>query len=125
MDVHRLRAQGAQRVCTVVASRRDIYYARWIGHRQLGDQTQVLREEELVRLLDGDTRPVCVVGSGTDRLKGLLESRAHVRVLSELSSGQFALTVAQWGAEQVGEDQLYAVEPLYVEPLLVGGEDQR
>ena len=125
MDVHRLRAQGVLRVCTVVASRRDLYYARWLGHRQLGDQTRVLREEELLRLLDEDTRPICLVGSGIDRLKGVLDARAHVRVLPELSGGEFALAVAKWGAQQVGEDQLYAVEPLYVEPLLVGGEDER
>lgn len=121
MDVHRLRAQGAPRVCTVVASRRNLYYARWLGHRQLGDQSRILREEELLRLLDGDTRPICVVGSGTDRLKGVLHTRSHVRVLPELSGGEFALAVAKWGAQQIGEDQLYAVEPLYVEPLLVGG----
>lgn len=120
MEVHRHRVADESRVCVVVASRRDLFYVRWFGRGQ-NDATHVVHEDELVRHLAADPRPVCLVGQGAERLGLLLPMARNLRIEPEIPSEIYALAVAEFGTRNDEADQLYSVEPLYVEPLLIGG----
>lgn len=121
-EVYRQLAADEQRVCVVIASRRDVYYARWFsGDRPKGD-TEVIREAELVARLHRETRPLCLVGSGATRLEKTTLPWPNIHIAPDASNEPSPLAVAQRGESEHVADQLYSVEPLYVEPLLIGGK---
>jgi len=121
-EVYRQLVSDEQRVCVVLASRRDLYYARWFsGTRPKGD-TEVVREADLVSRLSRETRALCLVGSGAVRLRDRLQSSRGIRIAPDALNAPSPLAVAQWGAKNSVADQMHAVEPLYVEPFLIGGK---
>ncbi len=121
-EVYRQLLKEHQRVCVVLASRRDLYYVRWFGGSRPKGPTVVMREAELVDRLSQETRELTLVGSGAPRLGESLRPWQHIRIAPETANQPSPLAVAQWGSENYVADQLYAVEPLYVEPLLIGGK---
>ena len=121
-EVYRQLLKEHQRVCVVLASRRDLYYVRWFGGSRPKGPTVVMREAELVDRLSQETRELTLVGSGAPRLGESLRPWQHICIAPETANQPSPLAVAQWGSENYVADQLYAVEPLYVEPLLIGGK---
>jgi tRNA A37 threonylcarbamoyladenosine modification protein TsaB len=81
-----------------------------------------MREAELIDLLGQENRELYLVGSGAPRLGEQLRPWQHIRIADEASNQPSPLAVAQWGNRNYVADQLYTVEPLYVEPLLIGGK---
>jgi tRNA A37 threonylcarbamoyladenosine modification protein TsaB len=106
----------------VLFSRRDLYYVRWFGGSRPKGPTAVMREAELIDLLGQENRELYLVGSGAPRLGEQLRPWQHIRIADEASNQPSPLAVAQWGNRNYVADQLYTVEPLYVEPLLIGGK---
>ena len=121
-QVYRQLVEEHQRVCVVLASRRDLYYVRWFGGSRPKGPTVVMREAELLDHLGNETRGLCLVGSGAPRLGEHLRPWQHIRIAPEAANQPSPLAVAQWGSKNYVADQLYSVEPLYVEPLLIGGK---
>ena len=121
-QVYRQLVEDHQRVCVVLASRRDLFYVRWFGGSRPKGPTVVMREAELIAHLGQEERELCLVGSGVSRLGEHLRPWQHMRIAPEALNQPSPLAVAQWGRENYVADQLYSVEPLYVEPLLVGGK---
>ncbi|MBE0636110.1 tRNA (adenosine(37)-N6)-threonylcarbamoyltransferase complex dimerization subunit type 1 TsaB [Candidatus Bipolaricaulota bacterium] len=120
--VYRRFVEERQRVCVVLSSRRDLYYVRWFGGSRPKGPTAVMREAELIARLGQEERELWLVGSGAPRLEVRLRSLEHVRIAPEAFNQPSPLAVAQWGSKNFVADQLYSVEPLYVEPLLIGGK---
>ncbi len=121
-QIYRQLVEDHQRVCVILASRRDLFYVRWFGGSRPKGPTVVMREAELIARLGQEKRELCLVGSGTFQLGEHLRSWEHIRIAPEALNQPSPLAVAQWGRKNYVADQLYSVEPLYVEPLLVGGK---
>jgi tRNA threonylcarbamoyladenosine biosynthesis protein TsaB len=121
MLLHRERVKEASRVCVAISGRRDLFYVRWFGTRYPEGSTQVLQEAELISRCSALRSQTVVVGRGTDRLDRAVRAMPSIQVLPEMPEEEFALAIAAWGMENFATDQLYTVEPLYVEPLLIGG----
>ena len=121
-EVYRHLVEEHQRVCVVLSNRRDLYYVRWFGGLRPKGPTVVMREAELIDRLGQETRELILVGSGAPRLGERLQPWQHIRIAPEAANQPSPLAVAQWGSKNYVADQLYAVEPLYVEPLLIGGK---
>lgn len=120
-QVYRQLVEDHQRVCVVLASRRDLFYVRWFGGSRPKGPTVVMRGAELIARLGQEERELYLVGSGASRLGEHLRPWQHIRIAPEALNQPSPLAVAQWGRKNFVADQLYSVEPLYVEPLLVGG----
>ncbi len=121
-QVYRQLVAEDQRVCVVLSSRRDLYYVRWFGGSRPKGPAVVMREAELVARLGLEERELCLVGSGAPRLEEKLRPWQHIRIAPEECNQPSPMAVAQWGSKNYVADQLYSVEPLYVEPLLIGGK---
>jgi len=121
-QVYRQSLGDHQRVCVVLWSRRDLYYARWFGGSRPKGPTSVMREAELIARLGQEERELWLVGSGAPRLAQHAQLGQHIRIAPEALNQPSPLAVAQWGSKNFVADELYSVEPLYVEPLLVGGK---
>jgi tRNA threonylcarbamoyladenosine biosynthesis protein TsaB len=122
-QVYRQLVEDHQRVCVVLSSRRDLFYVRWFGGSRPKGPTEVLQEADLVARLGREKRELCLVGSGVHRLQEPLRPWPHLlHIAPEALNQPSPLAVAQWGSENYVADQLYSVEPLYVEPLLIGGK---
>ncbi len=121
-EVARHRVPDHRRVCVALSSRRDLYYARWFAGSRPKGPTTLMRERELIVRLDREERALCLVGSGVPRLAASVRRMPHVEMASEPLNQPSPLAVAEWGGMCDAADQLYSVEPLYVEPLLVGGK---
>ncbi len=121
-QVYRQMVEDHQRVCVVLSSRRDLYYVRWFGGSRPKGPTVVMREAELVTRLGQEKRELLLVGSGAPRLGEHLQPWQQLRIAPEALNQPFPLAVAQWGNKNYVADQLYSVDPLYVEPLLIGGK---
>ncbi|MFC2083023.1 tRNA (adenosine(37)-N6)-threonylcarbamoyltransferase complex dimerization subunit type 1 TsaB [Candidatus Bipolaricaulota bacterium] len=121
-QVYRQLVEDHQRVCVVLSSRRDLYYVRWFGGSRPKGPTVVMREGELIDRLGREERELWLVGSGAPRIGEQLRPWQHIHVAPDAVNQPSPLAVAQWGSKNFAADQLYSVEPLYVEPLLVGGK---
>jgi len=121
-EVYRQLVEDHQRVCVVLSSRRDLFYVRWFGGSRPKGPIVVMQEAELIARLGQEKRELCLVGSGAPLLGEHLRSWQHVCIAPEALNQPSPLAVAQWGSKNYVADQLYSVEPLYVEPLLVGGK---
>jgi tRNA threonylcarbamoyladenosine biosynthesis protein TsaB len=121
-QVYRQLVENYQRVCVVLSSRRDLYYVRWFGGSRPKGPTVVMREAKLIARLGQEERELVLVGSGARQLGEHLQPWQHIRIAPEAANQPSPLAVAQWGSKNYVADQLYSVEPLYVEPLLIGGK---
>ncbi len=121
-QVYRQLVEDHQRVCVVLSSRRDVYYVRWFGGSRPKGPTEVMREAGLIARLGEEKRELCLVGSGASQLGEYLRPWQHICVAPEALNQPSPLAVAQWGSKNYVADQLYSVDPLYVEPLLIEGK---
>jgi len=115
--VYRRRVPEAQRVCVVLASRRDLYYARWFGGSRPKGPTAVLPEAELIARLRDEERVVTLVGSGAPRVHEKMKGAEHVSVAADEMNRPSPLWVARVGQDEEPAGRLHEIEPLYVEPL--------
>lgn len=121
-QVYRQLVEDHQRVCVVLFSRRDLYYVRWFSGSRPKGPTVVMCEAELIARLGREERELCLVGSGALQLGEHLQPWQHICIAPEALNQPSPLAVAQWGNKNYVVDQLYSVDPLYVEPLLIGGK---
>jgi tRNA threonylcarbamoyladenosine biosynthesis protein TsaB len=121
-QVYRHGVEDVQRVCVLIASRRDLFYARWFAGLRPSGPTEILREAELLARLSREKRELCLVGSGVPRIEKQLQPWRHIRFAPDERNEPSPLAVAEYGMRNYVADQLYSVEPLYVEPLLIGGK---
>jgi tRNA threonylcarbamoyladenosine biosynthesis protein TsaB len=117
MAAYRERAGAAERVCVVIASRRDLVYARWFSGAKPRTETAMMRVSELADRLQAETRPLCVVGSAAQRVVALAGNASRAVLGPEDALCPSALAVARVGAA-LRAARLYEVEPMYVEPIL-------
>ncbi|MGB2983128.1 MAG: tRNA (adenosine(37)-N6)-threonylcarbamoyltransferase complex dimerization subunit type 1 TsaB [Candidatus Bipolaricaulia bacterium] len=116
---YRSRLPEARRVCVVLQSRRDLFYARWFVGLRPKEPIHLMHEEELVARLRGEDRELTLVGSGAGRVFEQVVDHAVLRLAPEELMRPSPLVVARLGASAGAGDRLYEVEPLYVEPVLV------
>jgi tRNA threonylcarbamoyladenosine biosynthesis protein TsaB len=121
-EVYRHRVADRQRICVVIASRRDLYYVRWFAGARPKGTTVLIREAALLARFEQEKRELCLVGSGASRLAPSVKRMPQIEIAPGPLNEPSPLAVAEWGAGCDGADQLYSVEPSYVEPLLVGGK---
>jgi len=115
---YRARIAGAKRVCVIVASRRDLYYAQFFGGSRPRGPMRLIRESELLEALRSELREVTLVGSGAPAIGDALRGHPMIRIAPEEANRPSALAIAELGWNEEPADRLYEVEPLYVEPLL-------
>jgi len=116
-NVYRARVTE-QRACVILASRRDLFYVRWFSGARAKGPTAVVREAQLLEQLIQSQRDVVLVGSGASRIYDALPRGTRAHLAPEEANRPSALWVARLGAATMPTDQLYEVEPLYIEPLL-------
>jgi tRNA threonylcarbamoyladenosine biosynthesis protein TsaB len=114
---YRERAAAERRVCVVIASRRDLVYARWFSDARPRTDTAIMHESELVERLREDERPLCLVGSAARRVAERLGEGTRASLGPQEALAPSALAVARIGAA-LHEARLYELEPMYVEPIL-------
>jgi len=120
---YRSRVVGEGRVCVVVPDRRDRYYVqRFSATRPLGP-VRILTASELEQLLATVRAEEMVVGSGVPRLATVLRRAAErsggrLRFADEAMTRPSAAAIARLGYEADARDDVYRLEPMYVEPLL-------
>jgi len=102
----------------IVASRRDLFYAQFFGGNRPKGPVQLVRESELIERLRAEEREMTLVGSGAERIAASLEGHPKLRAAPAGSDRASALWIAKLGWSEKPADQLYEIEPLYVEPLL-------
>lgn len=117
-DAYRARIAEAKRVCAIVVSRRDLHYVQFfVGSRPRGPM-RLMPRPELVETLRGERREVTLVGSGAPGIGDALRGQPMIRIAPEEANQPSPLWIAKLGWNEDPADQLYEVEPLYVEPLL-------
>ncbi len=117
-EVYRARIAEAKRVCVIVASRRDLYYAQFFGGSRPRGPMRLIRESELLAALRSEAREVTLVGSGAPAIGGALRGHPMIRIAPEEANRPSPLAIVKRGWTEEPADRLYEVEPLYVEPLL-------
>jgi tRNA threonylcarbamoyladenosine biosynthesis protein TsaB len=118
-DAFRARMPGAQRLCVVLSSRRDLFYVRWFAGSHPKGPTVTMQESQLIDRLIAERRDVTLVGSGAPRVCDKLSREPHIHLAADALHRASPLWIARVGYDETTTDGLYAVEPYYVEPLLV------
>jgi tRNA threonylcarbamoyladenosine biosynthesis protein TsaB len=125
MTAYRARVDHAGRVCVVLQDRRDRFYVqRFSGERPMAAIRVQTRDELLGRLASIRSKEL-IIGNALPLLRGPLQALAiRTDGLLEVGADANALpspaTIARLGHEAPMQDALYALEPMYVEPLLAG-----
>jgi len=117
-EVYRSRIEQ-KRICVIVSSRRALYYVRSYSGSRPRAPVRLMREEDLLESLRGETREVTLVGSGASAIGAALRGHPMIRVAPEEANRPSPLSIAKLGWSEEPADRLYEIEPLYVEPLLV------
>jgi len=115
---YRSRLPEERRVWVVLRSRRDLFYVRWFVGQRPTDPIRLLHEEELIERLRREKRELKLVGSGAHEVFEQVADHALIRLAPHDLLRPSPLAIARIGASDRQGDQLYEVEPLYVEPVL-------
>ena len=116
---YRVRLDATGRVCVLIPDRRDLFYVRWFsGLRALGE-VRIRSGADLLAQLSEERKELVAVGSGAQRLRAKLEGCPLVRLAPQKLNRPSPTWIARLGEETYTQDQLYEVEPIYVEPVLV------
>ena len=116
---YRCRVETERRVCVVIKDRRDLYYVQWYTHLEAAGAIEVVAERDLLDRLKGKRKEVTLVGSGIEQLRSRLESIEGVELAPIEMNRPSAASIAQLGAIAYDTDQLYDLEPVYVEPAIM------
>ena len=71
--------------------------------------------EELLEHLNNERKDLLVAGSAAGSIRGQLESIPWIRVAPEKVNGPSAPQVAMLGEKYYTQDEIYTLEPQYVE----------
>jgi len=116
--LYREQTAADGRVCVAIENRRDLYYAQWfIGDRPL-QSAGVMSGDEIVERVRADGKRVLVVGSGAKKLRDRLKGSPFVQFVDDGADRFAAAAVAKLAMKRFSHDQLYDLEPAYVEPVL-------
>ena len=116
-QILRTRVSDGTVACAVIENRRDLYYAKWIAGKG-STEAVVLSGDELIDMICAERRRVKVIGSGAASLRDRLADCRLADCAPEGENGLSAVDVARIGAEAFTQDQLYDLQPVYVEPVL-------
>ena len=112
------RETSSARTCVVIENRRDLYYVQWfVGARTL-HKAAVVSGDEVVEKIYAEKRPVYVIGSGVPGLRQRLARCRLAECAPDELNQQSPAWIAIIGARSFSQDQLYELEPAYVEPVL-------
>ncbi len=114
--VYRERVPAARRVCVIIKNRRDLFYVQWFTGADPHGDIRVISRDELLAELGQLTREVTVVGSGVDEIDCDWREFPYVTVAASAVNRPSPEWVARLG--QSGPDELYGLDPVYVEPAL-------
>jgi len=111
------------RVYVVIENRRDLYYVQCFTGETSLHEAAVLTGDKVVERICAEKRSVRVVGSGVAGLRERLAGRGVAEYcLADCASDelnqQSPAFIARLGARRFSQDQLYGLEPVYVEPVL-------
>jgi len=106
------------RVCVVIVGRRDLYYAQWYARQRPKDDVRLLHRSEIVARLRDETRRLLVVGSGALPIYEALGDHPWICPPPVDATRPSALAVARLGRAAYAENELYELEPVYVESTL-------
>jgi len=106
------------RVCVVIGSRRDLYYVRWYARQRPKDAVRLMHRDEIVGRLREEHRELVVAGSGAVAICEALDDHPWVRIAPDEAIRPSALAVARLGHLAYETDQLFELEPVYVEAQL-------
>jgi tRNA threonylcarbamoyladenosine biosynthesis protein TsaB len=116
---YRARLDVKGRVCVLVPNRRDLFYIRWFaGARALGE-VAVLSITDVLTRISEERRQLVAIGSGAELLREQLGECGLVDIAPEEINRPSATWIARLGEDTHTKDQLYDLEPTYVEPALV------
>ena len=117
---YRSRLEAERRVCVVIPDRRDLYYVQWyINDMEAAGAIEVVAERNLLESVKGMHKEATFVGSGAERLRPLLESIQGAKLAPKEMNRPSAVSIARLGANSYDTDQLYDLEPIYVEPAIM------
>jgi len=102
-------------VCVVVPCRLDLVYACWFVPRRRAGPIHVTPRSDLLERISREGKPLWVVGSAAEPMRQDLELMPWVKVASEGMNRPSAEWVARLGEEGYTEDELYGLEPAYVD----------
>lgn len=109
----------SRRVCVIVANRRDLFYVRYFaGGKPRGDEVEVLTGRELLDRLRREAKELTAVGSGAEVLRPELSELPRVRLAPPELNRPSPAWIARLGERMERDDELYTLEPLYVEPAI-------
>jgi len=117
-DAYRARVSDARRACVVVAGRRDLCYVQFFAGSRPRAAMRLMHRQELIQTLRGEEREVTLVGSGATEMGEAARAYPGIRIAPEEANRPSPLWIAKLGWSERPTDQLYEVEPLYVEPLI-------
>jgi len=115
---YRSRLPDVNRACVIIASRRDLYYARWFAGGRAKGPTRLLHESELVETLNREGRELTLIGSGAPAVYPLVRGNRSIRLAAEGLHRPSPLAIARLGASHGTADRLFELEPAYVESVL-------
>jgi tRNA threonylcarbamoyladenosine biosynthesis protein TsaB len=117
---YRSRLESERYVCVIIPDRRDLYYVQWYTDMEAAGAIEVVAERDLLKRIKGTHKEVTTVGSGAERLRNLLESMHCVKLASKEMNRPSAASIARLGANSYDTDRLYDLDPIYVEPAIMG-----
>jgi len=115
---YRTRIPDAKRVCVIIASRRDLYYARWFVENRAKGETRPIHAEELIEVLFDEERELTLIGSGAPAVYARVEGNRSIRLAPGGLNRASSLAIARLGASAGTVDRLFELEPAYVESIL-------
>ncbi len=112
------RETSSARSCVVIENRRDLYYVQWFIDTRPVHDPAVVPGDGLVEKICAEKRPVYVIGSGVPGLRQRLARCRLAECATDELNQQSPAWIAIIGARSFSQDQLYELEPVYVEPVL-------
>ena len=117
---YRSRLEAEKHVCVIIKDRRNLYYVQWYLDMKAVGAVEVVAEHDLLERAKGTRKRVTFVGSGVERLRPLLKSMPGIQLASKEMNQPSAASIARLGANSYDTDPLYDLEPIYVEPAIMG-----
>lgn len=108
-------------VCVVLSDRRNLVYDALFEHGEKISHEQSRTIELLIEELKSRTEKILCVGTGVEEHRHALEQIANVTLAPAALNLPSALEVARLGwekFERTKEDELFSLEPLYVQRLM-------
>jgi tRNA threonylcarbamoyladenosine biosynthesis protein TsaB len=118
MFAYLARLDARERVCVLLRNRRDLLYARWFVGMKPQEETVVLTVANAWDRLVSERKDVTIVGDGALVMRDHLGKAPWVRFASADMYVPSPMWIARLGEEGDQKDQLYDLEPAYVEPIL-------